>query len=146
MQLLIEYSASPNILSDDDRCAFVRACWDWHDDNDTSIVRILIRAEAQPNALKFGLKGPLQAAAGRDAINTVHLLLEVGADVNPQGGLYGSPLQATIAAENTEIAILLLEAGADVNIMTGCFEGALHNACNAGISKLSTCCSNTNKT
>jgi ankyrin repeat protein len=42
-------------------------------------------------------------------------LINKGADVNAQGGVYGSALQAASAKGYFEIIELLLEKGADVN-------------------------------
>lgn len=45
----------------------------------------------------------------------IQLLLEAGADINTQGGNYGSGLQAAACYGRKESVQLLLEAGADVN-------------------------------
>src|SRR5204863_9527420 len=45
----------------------------------------------------------------------VTLLLEKGADVNAQGGFFGSALQAASANRHEAIVTLLLEKGADIN-------------------------------
>ncbi|KAF8488626.1 hypothetical protein JB92DRAFT_2820326 [Gautieria morchelliformis] len=44
----------------------------------------------------------------------VQLLLEKGADVNTQGGVYGGALQAAVANGHDEIASLLLETASVV--------------------------------
>lgn len=80
--LLVENGANTNMLSGDHKCALVEACWDSH--NYSDIIRILLQAGARPDALQPGLKSPLQAAAGRGAINAVRVLLEAGANVNAQ--------------------------------------------------------------
>ena len=48
----------------------------------------------------------------QDYEGTIQLLLKAGADVNQQGGKYGSPLKAALAWEHVDIVNLLLEAGA----------------------------------
>ncbi|KAL2126120.1 hypothetical protein VTI74DRAFT_1646 [Chaetomium olivicolor] len=58
------------------------------------------------------------------------MLLEKGADVNAQGGLYGTALQMAIAAPEgkEEIVAMLLEKGADVNAQDGLYGTALQMA------------------
>jgi ankyrin repeat protein len=43
------------------------------------------------------------------------VLVDKGADVNAQGGEYGSALQVAVARGHTEMAQLLVDKGADVN-------------------------------
>ncbi|RHZ53561.1 uncharacterized protein CDV56_100734 [Aspergillus thermomutatus] len=62
----------------------------------------------------------------------VELLLEKGADVNAQGGLYGNPLQAACGRGDKEVVQLLLEKGADVNAQGGEYGNALQAACVEG--------------
>ncbi|CAI7650494.1 unnamed protein product [Penicillium discolor] len=68
------------------------------------------------------------ATAGMEG--EVLLFLEKGADVNAQGGRYGTTLQATAAAwrQRPEIVKLLLEKGADVNAQGGEYGNALQAA------------------
>ena len=69
---------------------------------------------------------PLYYAKTKDV---VQLILDKGADVNAQGGIYGSALQATTASlDNREIVELLLEKGADVNVQGGKYGSALQAA------------------
>jgi ankyrin repeat protein len=44
----------------------------------------------------------------------VQLLLEKGADVNSQGGVYGDALQAAYTYGDKEVVQLLLEKGAEM--------------------------------
>ena len=60
------------------------------------------------------------------------MLLERGADINVQGGLYGSALQAAVKGGNQEIISLLLERGADVNVQGGFYGNALQAAAAGG--------------
>ncbi len=52
-------------------------------------------------------------------------LLERGADVNAQGGVYGNALQAASHGGHGEIVRQLLERGADVNAQGGHYGNAL---------------------
>ncbi|KAJ6609563.1 ankyrin repeat-containing domain protein [Mycena sp. CBHHK59/15] len=71
---------------------------------------------------------PIYMCSNIGYIEGVRLLLEKGADVNAQGGAYGSALQATSYRGTTEIVGLLLEKGADVNAQGGVFGSALQAA------------------
>lgn len=53
------------------------------------------------------------------------LLLERGADVNAEGGVYGNALQAASSQGHKEVAQMLLEKGADVNARGGRYGNAL---------------------
>ena len=55
----------------------------------------------------------------------VRLLLNTGAEVNLQGGEYGSALQAVSSHGDENIIGLLLDNGADVNMEGGSFGSAL---------------------
>ncbi|KAJ5932852.1 hypothetical protein N7516_007341 [Penicillium verrucosum] len=67
---------------------------------------------------------------------TVELLLERGADVNAQGGLYENALYAACFKGHDKIAQMLLERGADVNAQGGFYENALYAACFKGHDKI----------
>jgi hypothetical protein len=58
------------------------------------------------------LEYSLQVASGRGQTKTVQLLLNNGANVNAQGGVYGNALQAASRRGHTETVQLLLEKGA----------------------------------
>ena len=60
------------------------------------------------------------------------ILLAVGADVNAEGGRYGSALQAASARGNEAIFIQLLKAGANVNAEGGPYGNALQAASASG--------------
>ena len=53
------------------------------------------------------------------------LLLDKGANVNTQGGTYGSALQAASNGGHEAVVALLLEKGADVNTQGGAYSNAL---------------------
>jgi ankyrin repeat protein len=48
-------------------------------------------------------------------IESARQLVEKGADVNAQGGRYGSALQAASARGHDQVVQLLLEKGVDIN-------------------------------
>ncbi|KAI8210061.1 putative ankyrin repeat protein [Colletotrichum sp. SAR 10_76] len=56
-------------------------------------------------------------------------LLDMGADVNAQGGKYGNALQAACHAENSDMIRLLLDRGAEINRQGGFFGTAFQAAC-----------------
>jgi hypothetical protein len=56
------------------------------------------------------------------------LLLERRANVNAQGGHYGTALQAAAGTSRTDMAVLLLEHGANVNAQGGDYGTALYTA------------------
>ena len=70
----------------------------------------------------------LLAASEEGNETMVRLLLEGGADVNAQGGEYGTALQAASYKGHREISLLLLEMGADVNAQGGRYGNALQAA------------------
>jgi ankyrin repeat protein len=65
---------------------------------------------------------------GHRNTDIVKLLLDAGADVNLQGGNYGTALQAASAGGHSRSVRLLLDAGADVNLMGGKYGSALQAA------------------
>jgi serine/threonine protein kinase len=62
----------------------------------------------------------------------VRRLLNMGADVNAQGGFYGNALQAASFGGNEAIVRLLLDKGVDVNAKGGYFGNALQAASYGG--------------
>jgi hypothetical protein len=76
--------------------------------------------------------GALYYASWLGFYNVVRLLIEAGADVNAQGGDYGSALQGASLIGNKAIVQLLLEKGADVNAQGGYYRNALQSASLSG--------------
>ena len=70
----------------------------------------------------------LQFAVSHDNLEVIRLLLDKGADINIQGGKYGSALQAVSWGGNVEAIRLLLDKGADINIQVGKYGSALQAA------------------
>ncbi|KAK4182388.1 ankryin repeat protein, partial [Podospora australis] len=75
---------------------------------------------------------PLYFASLKGLKFTTRMLLEKGADVNAQSGIYGNALQAASSEGHTEIARMLLEKGADVNPQGGVYGNALYAASSEG--------------
>ncbi|KIM30727.1 hypothetical protein M408DRAFT_269568, partial [Serendipita vermifera MAFF 305830] len=76
-----------------------------------------------------GCCGPaIVVASWRGSEPIVRLLLENGADVNAQGGLYGNALQAASSEGHEQIVRLLVENGAGVNAQGGLYGNALQAA------------------
>ncbi|GAB1316569.1 Ankryin repeat protein (Fragment) [Madurella fahalii] len=78
--------------------------------------------------LYFASQGGLVAAA--------IVLLEAGADINAQGGVYGNALQAASNRGHKEIVQLLLDKGADVNAQSGFLGNALYAASDRGYKEI----------
>ena len=66
----------------------------------------------------------------------VQVLLYHGADVNFQGGFFGTALQAASYEGHEKVAQILLDHGADVNFQGGCFGSALQAASHKGHEKV----------
>jgi len=62
----------------------------------------------------------------------VDTLLARGADVNAQGGIYGTALQAASERGHCEVVHTLLARGADVNAQGGLYGTALQAASERG--------------
>lgn len=60
-------------------------------------------------------KSALHAASFAGQLSNVKLLIELGSDVNSNGGYYGTSLQAASLQGHTEVVKVLLLAGANVN-------------------------------
>lgn len=64
------------------------------------------------------------------------MLVDVGIDVNAEGGFYGNALQATSAGGHEEVVQMLLDAGANVNAEGGEDGNALQAASLGGHEKV----------
>ena len=58
--------------------------------------------------------------------------LEKGANINAQGGYFGTALQAACYKGNARLVDLLLKKGADINAQGGYYGSALQAACSRG--------------
>ncbi|CAA9959481.1 Arp Ankyrin repeat protein [Pyrenophora teres f. maculata] len=71
---------------------------------------------------------PLYYATMLGFSTITRLLLDKGADVNVQGGLYGNALQAASLQGHEQVVKMLLDKGADVNAQGGHYSNALQAA------------------
>ena len=92
--------------------------------------------EANLSLLADEVAPPLYYAAAVGLSIVVERLLEGGADVDAQGGLYSSALQAASACGHTKIVQMLLRKGAAVNAQGGYYGSALQAASCAGHEKI----------
>jgi hypothetical protein len=85
--------------------------------------------------LEKGLKSvatPLYYAALYGLNMTTRLLLDEGAEVNAQGGLYGNALQAASSRGHEQVVTTLLDKGAEANAQGGVYGNALYAASGRG--------------
>jgi hypothetical protein len=79
---------------------------------------------------------PLYYAALLGFSTVTRLLLDAGADVNAQGGLFGNALQAASLRGYEQIVKMLLDAGADFNAQGGDYGNALQAASAGGYEQI----------
>lgn len=84
--------------------------------NDLPVIRMLLDAGADPNAIVSEFYGvALSMAIRMKSIHAAELLIQRGADVNSWDGSQYSPLQAAAEIGSLDLVKRLLNAGADVN-------------------------------
>ncbi|KAL8668405.1 MAG: hypothetical protein Q9168_006962 [Polycauliona sp. 1 TL-2023] len=145
IQLLLDYGMSVKASKDskanpDDKEDPVYAIWNavyWKHESTT---RLLLANGANANH-SYGshFATPLHIAlmefseqGEAHPMNIVRLLLQSGADVNIQGGVFGNPLQAACQFGSLEVVELLLQSGANFNIQGGRYGNPLQGACQSG--------------
>ncbi|KAJ5654822.1 hypothetical protein N7490_001825 [Penicillium lividum] len=79
---------------------------------------------------------PIISASRNGYDKIVQLLLEKGAEVNAQGGVYGNALYAASSRGHDKIVQLLLEKGAEVNAQGGEYGNALQATSSEGHDKI----------
>lgn len=84
----------------------------------------LVKLGGRPSAI-IGDRSALSAASQRADVDTVRLLIGLGANVHSRCGIYGSALAGAAHAGKLEIVRLLLENGADVRQLGGNYGSAL---------------------
>ena len=86
------------------------------EDGELELVRFLIDAGADVNALDKWLDTPLIIAAEEGDLEIVQILVDAGADVNVQDRWLDTPLHIATEEGDLEIVQILVDAGADVNV------------------------------
>ncbi|KAL8732257.1 MAG: hypothetical protein Q9166_002829 [cf. Caloplaca sp. 2 TL-2023] len=97
-------------------------------------VKLLLERGADPN-VRAGPKYhyPIIAAARLwENVDEVQLLIDAGADVNAQGGIWHTALQAAAVDGNDMTMRVLIDAGADINAIGGMYGSALSAAYREG--------------
>jgi ankyrin repeat protein len=97
--------------------------WPGYFPNGPGIVRLLIDAGADPNALTTsrgpqpgpGSETPLHYAASSDDVDVAEALIEGGADIETPGGSIGTPLDNAVGYGCWHVARLLVTRGARVD-------------------------------
>ena len=77
-------------------------------------VKILIDAGANLNGTT-SREPLLHTSAERGSIPIMELLLQLGADIEAPGGVYGSPMKAAIQSRDPDVFKFMIERGADIN-------------------------------
>ncbi|KAJ7444032.1 ankyrin repeat-containing domain protein [Mycena latifolia] len=99
----------------------------------SNLIHIATYLLGQPVDYDTSIDSALSAAVYYGYIEIAQLLVKkYGANVNCQGGVYGTPLQAASHRGHESVAQFLIEMGADVNAQGGEYGTALHAASAGG--------------
>ncbi|KAL8790513.1 MAG: hypothetical protein Q9195_006344 [Heterodermia aff. obscurata] len=93
------------------------------------VLRSLLENGADPNLLGRDNLPPLHVAAQSRAIESVKALVEFGAEMHDERGIFGSPLIAACVSCDYLSADFLLDKGANIHTLSGKYGTALHAAC-----------------
>lgn len=112
VRYLLEHGAGVAVPDRDGWTPLMTAAWV----NEGSIVTLLTRQHADPNAAGAGNLTPLGIALQGDKEAATVALIEAGADVNrPVGAAGYTPLMLAVAGQSKTAAQVVLKRGADVN-------------------------------
>lgn len=89
--------------------------WPGYFPNGPQVVRLLLKAGADPNARSPGDETPLHWAASSDDSDVADALIEGGADVDAPDGSIGTPLANAVGYGCWNVARLLVDRGASVD-------------------------------
>lgn len=119
VKLLLKYGAQPSCRNAIGSSALHDACDCGHVDvvrallsKAGDMLQEMLEAERDTGDLNTGT--PLHLAALGGHVDTVHELIEVGANINAVNAYYDTPLHLAVEAKNTKMVIVLIEAGAEV--------------------------------
>ncbi|KAJ5093256.1 hypothetical protein N7456_009117 [Penicillium angulare] len=109
------------------------AAIDGQEEGNLEIIKLLLERGADVN-LPVGpdYEYPLTAASFFDLVDTMEVLIEAGANVNNNGGMYGTALQAAASWGKEDACVVLLGHGADPDIVGGRYGTALQAAYTEG--------------
>ena len=99
--------------------------------HELSIIELNQRRKVEGYEYTFLL---IAAEEGHDQL--IRLLLDRGAEVNAQGGLYGNALQAASRGGHEQTVQILLDRGAKINAQGGKYDSALQAASRGGHEKV----------
>jgi ankyrin repeat protein len=91
--------------------------WPGYFPNGPAVVRMLLEAGAEPNAVVTGksqTETPLHWAASTDDADVAETLIAGGADIEAAGGSIGTPLHNAVGYGCWHVARLLVQRGAQV--------------------------------
>lgn len=94
-------------------------------ENDREILKLLIKARADVNALDPDGNSALQSFARQGETELIELILKAGAHVNQPNSTGYTPLMAAIGGNHLRIALILILQGATVDAQTEYGETAL---------------------
>jgi ankyrin repeat protein len=138
VKLLLEKEAELESKDDDGLTPLAGAAKNGHE----AVVRQLLATDSvdvnskDKTTQSEGSVTALYRASCAGHANIARMLLDGDADINAQGGIYGSPLQAASFRGHEEVVQMLLDYGADVHAQGGNYGTALYVASFGGHEKV----------
>ena len=126
VRILLENGADPNQLDMEEGTSPLSSACSGPEDKINEIEEIIRLLVAHGADMNRRLTGPIRYALHMAVFNPwcdrlVNLLMELGADVNVCGGMYGTALSQAAYKGSSTLTEMLLENKADPNITGGCF-------------------------
>ncbi|KAJ4463915.1 ankyrin repeat-containing domain protein, partial [Lentinula edodes] len=115
-----------------------KACWDHAVvSNEINNIATFFKYSQHVNLEFLGIddywkRTALFEALSKESLEMTMVLVENGANVNAQGGIFGNALQAATSGNNLNIVKFLVENGANVNAHGGKYENPLQAAAGCG--------------
>ncbi|KAK4445311.1 ankyrin repeat-containing domain protein [Podospora aff. communis PSN243] len=108
VSLLVQHKANLESTDREGRTALLMAAGNWN----RKVVEILLNAGANKEAREPGSeRTPMLVASDEGDYGMVRLLLEWGADINAEGGIYGNAMRAALYREDGEAEEMLRSFG-----------------------------------